>query len=65
MAHKTFPQMAQSLRAASAAGMASTITLAPDAAATLADMLDRYQKDLERDLLDAIKAAVQGIDNTP
>jgi len=56
MARKTFYEMADALRASYAAGMSVSITLAPDAANVLADILDAHR---DRLLEDALKSLAE------
>lgn len=43
MAYRSFPDMIRALRAGQASGMDTTISLKPDAAGFLADVLEEYR----------------------
>ena len=52
---KAFSQMAISLRAGAASGMEAQITLEPDSAVHLAEILEEHEARLRADLIDARK----------
>lgn len=55
MAYRSFPDMIRALRAGQASGMDTTISLKPDAAGFLADILEEYRDQRAAELRDELE----------